>query len=71
MLNPNQEVRKVIIKHRVDRRSNIYVKVVDDESQYHIGDYFAETNQIQFYGARLTNPQIIKILVLIEREVNQ
>jgi hypothetical protein len=71
MLSLNQKVRKVIIKHHLDRRSDIYVKVVCDDVNYHIGDYFPETKQIQFYGARLTAPQIIKIVSLIKTEANQ
>jgi hypothetical protein len=68
MLLPCQEIYKVTI-NTDQTRNNLIVTVTGTENHcYVIGDYFPETKQVQFYGARLTKKQINKIFELISKD---
>jgi hypothetical protein len=69
MISSNDEIDRVCIDP-VLSRNNLSIGVVKDPNAMNIfGDYFSETKQVQFYGARLTKKQINKIFELIE--INQ
>lgn len=68
MLIPEQEICRVVINSNLTR-NNLSVVILGTETHsYSIGDYFPKTNQVHFYGAKLTKKQIDKIFELLNEE---